>query len=226
MKAIFCRTAALALLGTTAYSAQAASSYSLDDLADHSGGGPELVAHGGTLSGGTYTFGANQGLSLNWSGFNPADYTLGVRFSFNSLPGGWLKVLDFAHLGRDEGLYVFGDHLQFVVQAGSDFRNGPDGAFHDDQWTYLKITRDGSTQRFTAFLDGTQQFSFIDSTGQAVFAGPLPLATFFVDDTATGGGEAGAGRVDGLVVSSVPLPASAPLLLSGLAWLRTRRRAA
>lgn len=226
MKAIFYGMAALGLLGTTAFSAQAASSYPLDDLADHSGGGPELVALGGTLSGGTYTFSANQGLSLDWSGFNPADYTLGVRFSFDNLPGGWLKILDFAHLGRDEGLYVFGDHLQFVVQAGSDFVNGPDGGFHDDQWAYLKITRDGSTQRFTAFLDGTQQFSFIDSTGQAVFAGPHPLATFFVDDTATGGGEAGTGRVDGLVVSAVPLPASAPLLLSALLWLKKRRRKA
>jgi hypothetical protein len=224
MKAIFYKTAALALLCTSALTANASSTYTLDDFADHSGNGPNLVPHGGTLSGGIYSFGTNQGLSLDWSGFNATSYAIDIRFSFNTVGGSWLKILDFAHLSLDEGLYVYGDHLQFVEQPGTSFINGPSGAFQNDQFADLTITRDGATKRFTGSLNGVQQFSFIDSTDQAVFAGPNPLATFFIDDRATGGGEATGGRVDFITVSSVPLPASAILWLSGLVFLRGSRQ--
>jgi hypothetical protein len=223
MKAIIYKTAALVLLGMSAVTANA-SIYTLSDFADHSGSGPNLAPQGGTLSGGVYTFAANQGLRLNWSGFNSESYAIDIRFSFNTVGGGWLKILDFAHLSLDEGLYVYGDHLQFVEQPGVNFIEGPNSAFHNDTFADLSIVRDGATKRFTGSLDGVQQFSFIDARDQAVFAGPNPLATFFVDDVVTGGGEATGGRVDFINVSSVPLPATASLWLSGLLLLRGRRR--
>ena len=222
MKAMIYQTAAMALLGMSALTAQA-SSYTLEDFTDHGGSGPNLVNHGGNLSGGIYSFDSNQGLSLDWSGFNPESYAIDIRFSFNMVGGSWLKILDFAQLSLDEGLYVYGDHLQFVENPNSNFIDGPNGAFQNNIFVDLSIVRDGATKRFTGSLNGLEQFSFIDTRGQAVFTGPNPLATFFIDDTATGGGEAGAGRVDFIDVSSVPLPASAPLWLSGLMLLKGRR---
>jgi len=224
MKTSLNKTAALALLYACSFAANASSTYTLDDYADHSGSGPSLTPHGGALNGGIYTFGTNQGLSLDWSGFNPETYAIDIRFSFNTVGGSWLKILDFEQLSLDEGLYVYGDHLQFVEQPGISFIDGPNGAFQSDQFADLTIMRDGTTKRFTSWLNSVQQFSFIDSRDQGVFTGQNPLATFFIDDRATGGGEATGGRVDSITVSSVPLPAAAGLWLSGLLFLGGRRR--
>lgn len=224
MKAISLKIAALALLCASTFSVKASSTYTLEDYADHSGSGPNLIPHGGVLNGGIYTFSTNQGLSLDWSGFNPESYAIDIRFSFNTVGGSWLKILDFAHLSLDEGLYVYGDHLQFVEQPGISFIDGPNGAFQNDQFANLSITRDGTTKRFTGSVNGVQQFSFIDARDQAVFAGPNPLATFFIDDVVTGGGEATRGRVDSIIISSVPLPATAILWLSGLLFMLGRKQ--
>lgn len=224
MKAISLTTAALALLCASSITANASSTFTLDDFTASGGSGPSLTPHGGSLSGGVYSFATNQGLSLDWSGFNPESYAIDIRFSFNTVGGSWLKILDFAHLSLDEGLYVYGDHLQFVEQPGISFIDGPNGAFQNDRFADLSITRDGATKRFTGSVNGIQQFSFIDTRDQAVFAGPNPLATFFIDDIVTGGGEATGGRVDSITISSVPLPATASLWLSGLLLLLGRRQ--
>jgi hypothetical protein len=228
MKSLFYIAVLAALLGAWTLPAHA-SLYTLDDYADQAGSGPNLVAHNGTLSGGLYTFGTNQGLTLDWSGFNPASYSLEIRFSFDTVGGGWLKILDFAHQNLDEGLYVYGDHLQFVEDASNQsiLIDGPGGVFQNGQFVDLTITRDAASKLFTGSINGVQQFSFIDSKDEAIFAGASPIANFFIDDTVTGGREANSGKVDFISIpTQVPLPGMTPLwLVATLLLFGSRRNA-
>jgi hypothetical protein len=74
-----------------------------NNLAD-SFGGPSLVSLGGTVGSGTYTFGAQQGLSLSNALLNSADYSLFMNFEFSSASG-YEKIVDFKNLTSDNGLY-------------------------------------------------------------------------------------------------------------------------
>src|SRR5260370_11257489 len=74
-----------------------------NSLAD-SLGGPSLVSLGGTVGSGTYTFAAQQGLSLSNALPNSADYSLFMNFEFSSVSG-YVKIVDFKNLTADNGLY-------------------------------------------------------------------------------------------------------------------------
>ena len=235
---------ALATLCTAAFTAHADSFYALDTFADSNGVGPDLVPMPfpapsvGTLGGGLYTFGQNQGLSLDWSGFDPAGYTIELKFSFDDAnsTSGWRKIIDFKHQTADEGLYAYQGSLQFVEHAGWDFVNpieiipGQPLTFESGRVVDLLVTRNAATDQFSAWIDGVLQFSFVDSAKQGVFdtfpgtASPNASARFFIDDTVTGFGEASAGHADFIRVAPVPLPATAPLMLGALAFLRRRAR--
>ena len=54
------------------------------DLSDSLGNGVDLVASGGALGSGRYTFGANQGLRLTSALPNPNDYTIEIKFEMDS----------------------------------------------------------------------------------------------------------------------------------------------
>jgi hypothetical protein len=228
---------ALAALCATGLTAHAESFYTLDSYADANGAGPDLVPDGGTLGGGLYTFGQNQGLSLDWSGFDPAGYTIELKFSFDdaNASSGWRKIIDFKHQTADEGLYAYQGSLQFVENAGWNFVNpiqdvhpGQPLTFESGRVVDLVVTRNAATDRFTAWIDGVLQFSFVDAAHQGVFdtfpgtASPNARADFFIDDVVTGRNEASAGHVDFIRVAPVPLPATAPLMLGALAFLRRR----
>ncbi|MBI4697188.1 MAG: hypothetical protein HY749_24550 [Gammaproteobacteria bacterium] len=92
---------ALAALCASGPTAHAESFYVLDSYADSNGAGPDLVPGGGTLGGGLYAFGQNQGLNLDWSGFDPAGYTIELEFreALNK------SILDFSEHGRQEAWF-------------------------------------------------------------------------------------------------------------------------
>jgi hypothetical protein len=223
----------LAVLGMAAFAAIGFASpanatllhnYDLNGSLADSLGGPSLISNGGVLGASGYTFGANQGLSLG--GLNLAAdgaYDIEIGFSFDTLDG-YRKIIDFSNLALDSGLYELSSRLNFYPVT-----SGPAGTFQSGQLVNLQLVRTAAGV-VTGSVNGVPQISFTDSFSLAI----SNTLNFFIDDRATGQGEASSGYVDYIrisgtaPVSAVPLPGALPLLVAGLAglgWAGRRRKA-
>src|SRR5262249_26334423 len=69
--------------------------YGLNNSLVDSRGGPSLGSLGGQLTATGYKFGANQGLTLSSASINAAKYSIELFFSWDALPIGWKKIIDF-----------------------------------------------------------------------------------------------------------------------------------
>lgn len=182
-------------------------------------GGPDAVGRGGTFGAHGYQFAPNQGLSVD--GALPSDvYTVDLEFAFASAAG-WRKILDYEGLTKDSGFYTYENALQFVIVPGSDFLTAPK-TFTPDTTVRVSLTRD-SAAHVVGYLDGAPafatrasspdpppaapptRFEFDDPARVAALTGST--ATFFVDDAATGGGEAAMGTVRRIRIYDVVLDA-------------------
>lgn len=152
-------------------------------------GGPDLTGLGGTFVAGGYQFAANQGLGV-LGAMPDSVYTVDIVFQFDSLAG-WRKILDFKNYATDDGYYTYDDQLQFVVVAGSVFATGPHELAANTQ-LQSTLTRD-ATGHVIGYVNRVQAFEFDDTAGVARLEAPGAVAHFFVDDTATGGGESAGG---------------------------------
>jgi hypothetical protein len=210
------------LLSPMAANADLIKSYDFNgDLTDTLGNGLDLIASGGALGGGRYTFGANQGLRLDSALPDTNDYTIEIKFQMDSVTPFWKKVLDFQNLTTDTGLYVAGDRLQFFNTT----IGGPTSiAVNTD--VIARVTRDGGTNQVQGFINDILQWSFDDGGNIAVPGGNV--LNFFEDDFVTGQSETMTGSVDWIRISSavsVPEPGTLALLGIGLAGIGfTRRR--
>lgn len=208
--------------------------YRLDGSLSDDLGGPALTSHGGTLSATDYTFGKNQGLTLGAS--LGAVYTVDLSFHFDT-HSSWQKIIDFSNLASDAGMYTLNSNYNFfpVTDAGLAPGDGIDGR--------LTLTRNAAAL-LSIYSNGALVGSFTDSSNFANFG--ANNANFFIDDFATGQGEAAAGAVDYIRtwdtalsaddvahlappgVAGVPEPETYALMLAGLAALGfvSRRRKA
>ncbi|MEZ6137689.1 MAG: PEP-CTERM sorting domain-containing protein [Pirellulaceae bacterium] len=202
-------------------------SYDFDGtFTDTLGNGVDIVASGGTLSGGRYSFANNQGLRLTNALPSTTDYGIELRFQVNDSVAGYNKLIDFQALASDIGLYVRDGSIDFYTA-------GPTGGSIALNTDYtVGLARSGST--IEVFLDGVSLFSVADSN-QAVSAGNI--LNFFEDDNATSQRESFIGSVDWIrihddastfgtqPVQAVPEPSSLLLFsLLGTLGLRLRRR--
>jgi hypothetical protein len=181
---------ATATLGTLAAAPLAAQprvtpthAYSLDGSLSEARGGPALVGMGGTIGSTGYAFGAGQGLRL--SGISGSVYSVEMAFSLDAV-GGYRKVFDFGNRLREEGVYVQNGYATFYGSNGS---SSTTQLFAPNTIAHLVLTRDADA-RFTAYVDGVQAFSFIDTFANAVF-GLDHVAHFLVDDARSGYEQAG-----------------------------------
>jgi hypothetical protein len=176
------------------------------------GNSAPLVPAGGRLTSAGYTFGPNQGLSVESVIGNGANYTIDISFSLHDLSG-YRKILDFNNLRTDNGLYALNSSLDLF--GTSDLGVGPAGAFSPDQLVRVDLTRDGATNLVTGYVNGVSQFSFTDSGSAAVFSAPNHILQFFKDDKVTGGSQASAGFVNQIRIYESPLSAADVAALGG-----------
>jgi hypothetical protein len=145
-----------------------------------------------------YSFGQSQGLSLSGAlGANPGVYSIEMVFRLSDTDG-YRKIIDFKNLASDTGLYDCSGELDlFPVASGSvSLSAGVDA--------HVVLTRDAASH-VVGYVDGQEQFDFLDSAGYGVFDQPDNIIQLFKDDGATGGREVSAGAVEWIQIYDAAL---------------------
>jgi hypothetical protein len=173
---------------------------------DH--GGPPLTGQGGRFDGaGGYRFAANQGLVVS-DALSLATYTIEVTFAFDNVPAAmYQKLIDFKELSTDEGLYVYGESLDFVVDAATKTEAISQGLFSAGTMTRVTLAR-GTDGAVTGYVDGAAAIAFRDPGAIAEFTHQGRIANFGIDDRATTQREAGAGIIREIAIWDIALSAA------------------
>jgi hypothetical protein len=151
-------------------------------------GGPAMVSAGGTLGASGYTFSYDQGPNL--SNAITSDYSIELLFRLDEV-GGYNRVFDFKNRTTDIGVYVQDGGLKFWPITS----NGPT-TIAANEIAHVVLTRNGGGT-VTGYLQGIQQFSFVDSGSDAVFSGPNNIIHILRDEGTQGvPGEHSAGFLD------------------------------
>jgi hypothetical protein len=173
--------------------------YELKGNLKDANGGVALTSGGGSVSSSGYSFAAGKGIELT-SGVNSSNYSIEMHVKLSTVSS-YEKLIDFKNLTADQGLYVLGGHLDFF-----SFAEGTAAPITANTAFDLMLTRNSSTKVVTGYVNGVQQFSFVDSTGAAVFS--TSNAWFLRDDNATGDREDSAGLLTRLRIYNGPLSAA------------------
>jgi hypothetical protein len=189
--------------------------------------GPRLIPHpAGSVSVDSYTFAANQGLTLSAALTNTAVYSILIDFYLDSVTG-FKKILDFKEPDVDNGLYA-------ATEGNLDFIGG-DGPNHLttnsplDAGVYAELLVDrAANNAVTANVNGTQQISFFDPA-PSNFTFDANVIEFFYDDPFRGGTEASSGaarriEIYGPDIAAVPEPSTIALSLVGFGTFFAARR--
>ena len=182
-------------------------------------GGSPLIPTGGTISATDYSFSAvanpnNEGLSLSGGLASGTNYSIEMVFRFDTIPpsfgSNFARIIDFKNRALDTGLYVNGDALTFFNQA-----SGSGGTFQPGVDVHLVITRDGTTNQFSAYINGGLEFTFTDTANEAVFTGPGNIIHFFIDDNSFFQDDVADGAVDKIRTYNRPLTLPEVITLAG-----------
>lgn len=212
--------------------------YQFQNNLNDSVGNVALIGDGGNVGSGNYAFNANQGLTLSDALPNGDSYSIALNFNFSTL-NGWQKIVDFSDRGPDTGFYSYYTPIWSLFD-NSNIRSGAD-ALQTNTDAEVVVTRDASSNLFSAYLNGVLQYEYLDSAKTAAFnPANHNIMHFFEDDSATGFSEAGAGTVNSIRIwdsaltanevaniNAVPIPSTFILLASGLSslgWLAGRRK--
>ena len=141
----------------------------------------QIATLGGVLQGAGYAFGQNQGL-VSSGVIPPNEYSIELVFRLDNV-GSLRKVIDFAELASDSGLYLDDGFAIFVDAASQSTVVGNGPAAEAGINIHVVMTRDASSGTVTVFVDGEERLQFVDAAAEATFA--TAVANFFRDDDAT-----------------------------------------
>ena len=165
-----------------------------------------LTDNGGTINSDSYSFGTNEGLFLDTTLSLADNYSIGIQFSFESVSS-WNKIVDFKNRTIDSGQYILSGNVRFY-----DPHHTSSVVVQPDEFINVVFTRSSADDVYTTYLNGSSspEYSFVDSSSRAIAVDNRGLArfAFFMDDAATGFGEASAGIVNEIRIWDGPLLAS------------------
>lgn len=137
-----------------------------------------------------------------------SNYSIALRFSYDTIPAGYAKIIDYENTTTDKGFYLNGGRLNFYTtgNAGTGTQVVSPGHIVD-----VVVTRDDATKKFTAYtlVNGAfkSEFEITDSGNAAVPAvidGKLRFG-FFHDDTKSAPEKTDGGKVYSIKIWDVPL---------------------
>ena len=140
----------------------------------------------------------------------PGEYTIVIVAKLSDVSS-YRRLVNFKGNSSDTGLYVQNGRLRFYTDA-----IGPNVVFAADQWAQIALTRraDGRTR---GYVDGVQQFEFMDVDNRAVI-GSADILRFFRDNTNR---EESAGQVARILLYDTELT---PTAISKIKWLPPKHR--
>ena len=151
-----------------------------------------------------YRFPAGNGLQLRpTTGVIPSNvWSMVIFFRFDAVTG-WRRIVDFKSPQTEFGLYNLGGNLHFYPVFG-----GNTAPILASNYVQVVLTRN-ETNLVRGYVNGVQQFSFIDSANYAVIGGTNYILRFFKDDS----GDIGSGAVSRIRLYDHELtPEQVPLL--------------
>ena len=151
--------------------------YALRGTLADSNGGNTLSAFGGEITALGYVFAANHGLVFSSSALTPKNYSIEFSFNLNSTAG-FTKLIDFHNPAADPGLYQQNGRLGFTPYAKAEVTELLPGIN-----AHVVLTRDGTTNLVTAYVNGIERFSFADDEFHAVPSGLNNGLSFFFNQS-------------------------------------------
>lgn len=130
-------------------------------------------------------FPSGNGLQLSTNGLIASDnYSLVILFRFDEVSG-YRKIADFTNGTQDYGLYVLSSNLRLYSDAV-----GTGEPIAADTYVQVVLTRNGTTDQTTGYVNGAQAFQFDDTSNHAVIDSSSTLR-FLLDDELTQSEESG-----------------------------------
>ncbi|MDO5977441.1 T9SS type B sorting domain-containing protein [Flavivirga spongiicola] len=120
-----------------------------------------------------YNFRQKTGLKYFGSASNFDSYTITIIIKFNNvIPNTYYRVIDFSSGGSDNGIYAYGNNLNFYPTG-----NVATNVFSGGNFTFLTLTRDATTNVIEVYVNDNLVTSYTDtnnyytfSNGNVVFA--------------------------------------------------------
>jgi hypothetical protein len=141
--------------------------------------------------------------------FPDSIYTIVAFFRFQTISS-WRRILDFKSRTTDNGLYSYYAQLQFYGPGVT----GTDASIKAGSFIQVVLTRDAA-KNVVGYVNGSQQISFVDNSGEAVVNAADTLS-FFRDDLRVPN-ENSAGSVARITIYNQALTPAQVGLLSRLA---------
>jgi len=107
-----------------------------------------------------YNFKPKTGLKYNnGAGNNFDNYTISVIIKYNSNPSPtqYFRIIDFSNGTSDNGIYNRGNNLNFYPTG-----NVRSNVFKRDEYTFLTLTRDGTSKVIDVYIGDTKVTSYTD----------------------------------------------------------------
>jgi len=103
-------------------------------------------------------------------------YTAVLLFSFDNISG-WKRILDVKNPANNNGLYALNGTLYYYPVSSA-----PSATIAPSNYVQVVLTRDASSN-VVGYVNGVQQFSFVDTQNYATLAGSPEMLRFFKDDS-------------------------------------------